>query len=330
MKKFFATGIIALILTLVSIIPALSANTIQILVDGKSIAMDAPPVVSNGTTLVPMRAIFESLGADVNYNATTKQIQGTKGNDTILLTLNQTTAKKNNDIVNLSMAPQTVSGRTMVPLRFISESLNCNVDWNKATQTITISSVNDNSLTANNNTLYEVIRIVDGDTIVINYNGAEEKVRLIGVDTPESVHPDASKNTEAGKTASAYTTELLTGKSVSLEFDVQERDKYGRLLAYVYLDGVMVNKTLLETGYANIATYPPNVKYVDDFTKIVAARNQNSEQTTAPTPNNTQYYRTATGKKYHADSTCNGGTYIPCTLDEAKSLGLAPCSKCIG
>ena len=58
---------------------------------------------------------------------------------------------------------------------------------------------------------------------------------MIGVDTPESVHPDAEKNNEAGKTASDYTKAQLTGKDVQLEFDVQKRDKYQRLLAYVYV-----------------------------------------------------------------------------------------------
>lgn len=115
---------------------------------------------------------------------------------------------------------------------------------------------------------YKVVRVVDGDTIVVNFNGKEEKVRFIGVDTPESVHPDKSKNTEEGVRASEYTKERLLNKNVKLEFDVQERDKYGRLLAYVYIEGNMYNKELLEKGYAKVATYPPNVKYVDEFKEL--------------------------------------------------------------
>ena len=118
------------------------------------------------------------------------------------------------------------------------------------------------------NTYFEVLKVVDGDTIQIDYNGTKERVRLIGIDTPESVHPDENKNTENGKKASEYTKKLLTGKKVQLELDVQERDKYGRILAYVYLDGKMVNKKLLEDGYAQVATYPPNIKYVKEFLKI--------------------------------------------------------------
>lgn len=122
---------------------------------------------------------------------------------------------------------------------------------------------------------YDIVRVVDGDTFIINYNGKDERVRLIGIDTPESVHPNEEKNTEFGKQVSNYSKEMLGGNKVELEFDVEERDKYGRLLVYVYLDGQMYNKLLLEKGYAKIATYPPNVKYVEDFTKIQKQAREN-------------------------------------------------------
>lgn len=112
---------------------------------------------------------------------------------------------------------------------------------------------------------YPVVRVVDGDTIIINTGGIDERIRLIGIDTPESVHPDQEKNVPYGKIASEYTQSLLDGQSVRIELDVQERDKYGRLLAYVYLDGEMLNKRLLAEGHATVDTYPPNVKYVDEF-----------------------------------------------------------------
>lgn len=124
-------------------------------------------------------------------------------------------------------------------------------------------------------TLYEVIRVVDGDTFVINYNGVNERVRLIGIDTPESVHPDDEKNTEFGVKVSNYSKEMLTGKNVMIELDVQKRDQYGRLLAYIYLDGQMYNKILLEKGFAKLATYPPNVKYVNEFIQIQKQAREN-------------------------------------------------------
>lgn len=115
---------------------------------------------------------------------------------------------------------------------------------------------------------YIVTRVVDGDTIIVTKDGTETKVRLIGIDTPESVHPDKEKNTEFGELTSEYTKNKLLNKQVVLELDVQEKDKYGRVLAYVYIDGVMFNKLLLQEGMAQVSTYPPNVKYVEEFEEI--------------------------------------------------------------
>ena len=106
--------------------------------------------------------------------------------------------------------------------------------------------------------------VIDGDTFVCSSEeDVEMKVRLIGVDAPESVHPDEDKNTEAGKDASFYTKDFLEGKTVELEFDVQEEDKYGRKLCYVWIDNELFNKRILDDGYAALFTVPPNIKYVD-------------------------------------------------------------------
>ena len=115
---------------------------------------------------------------------------------------------------------------------------------------------------------YTVVRVVDGDTIIVDMDGTKERIRFIGLDAPESVHPDEEQNVEYGEIAAAFTTEQLEGKTVTLEFDVEKRDQYDRLLAYVYLDGKMFNKTLLEEGHAKVTTYPPNVRYVDDFVAL--------------------------------------------------------------
>jgi len=120
-----------------------------------------------------------------------------------------------------------------------------------------------------------VSRVVDGDTIIIDMGGNAERIRLIGIDTPESVHPDPEKNVKYGEISSDYTREILEGKNVEIELDVQERDQYGRLLAYVYIEGEMFNKKLIAEGHAMVATYPPNVKYVEEFTEIQEkARNE--------------------------------------------------------
>ncbi|WP_346773966.1 thermonuclease family protein [Brevibacillus sp. SYP-B805] len=105
-----------------------------------------------------------------------------------------------------------------------------------------------------------VKRVIDGDTFE-TIEG--ERVRMIGIDTPESVKPNSPVE-PYGKEASRYTKALIEGKTVRLEFDVEPKDKYGRLLAYVYLpDGTFVNEKIMRDGYAQVMTIPPNVKYAD-------------------------------------------------------------------
>jgi micrococcal nuclease len=107
-------------------------------------------------------------------------------------------------------------------------------------------------------------KVVDGDTIVVKIGLDEYKVRYIGIDTPETVDPNRPVG-YFGKEASQKNTELVLGRDVRLEKDVSDTDKYGRLLRYVYVGDVMINKELLRLGYAKVATYPPDVKYVTVF-----------------------------------------------------------------
>ena len=107
-----------------------------------------------------------------------------------------------------------------------------------------------------------VKRVVDGDTLLL---ANDKRVRLIGVNTPETVKPNSPVEAY-GKEASEYTKKMLTGKTVYLEKDAGDTDKYGRLLRYVYTeDGKMFNEVLVQEGYAQVMTIPPNVKYQERF-----------------------------------------------------------------
>src|SRR5690606_24108335 len=116
-----------------------------------------------------------------------------------------------------------------------------------------------------------VVSVTDGDTIKVKFsNGKIETVRFILVDTPETKHPRMGVQ-PCGPEATAFIKRMLpAGSTVKLELDVQERDKYGRLLAYVYKGGKSVQKALLAEGLAKVAVYPPNVKYVDEYRAIEA------------------------------------------------------------
>ncbi len=124
--------------------------------------------------------------------------------------------------------------------------------------------------------LFFVTRVVDGDTIVVEINNRQETVRLIGVDTPETKKPNTPVE-PYGPEATAFTKGIVEGKRVRLELDVQERDRYGRLLAYVYLpDGTFLNAELLRQGYARVLTIPPNVRYAEMFLALEREARENN------------------------------------------------------
>lgn len=201
-------------LALLSLTAALSigsASAASLVVDGAAVPSDVAPVVVNGRTLVPVRALFESLGATVGWEESTQTATATKGSTVISMQIGNTTAYVNGVAKTLDVPAQTIEGRTMAPARFVAESLNATVNWDSAS-----------------------------DTVKISTSGA----------------------------TSAQTTPSNTQTSTSTTTSTQSS----------------TNKTV---------------------------------------------YVTKTGKRYHYDNNCNGGTYYPSTLSEAQSRGLTPCNKCV-
>jgi micrococcal nuclease len=114
----------------------------------------------------------------------------------------------------------------------------------------------------------QVVEVVDGDTFKAKIGDKEETIRLILVDTPETKHPNKPKQL-FGEEASNFTGKLLTyGTTVELEYDKEQRDKYNRVLAYVYVNGESLQEKLLSEGLARVAVYPPNTKYQEKFESI--------------------------------------------------------------
>jgi micrococcal nuclease len=118
----------------------------------------------------------------------------------------------------------------------------------------------------------KVLRVVDGDTIRVRLDGRNERVRYIGVDTPESVKPGTPVECFA-KRAAAANAALVAGREVRLVGDVEHRDRYGRLLAYVYRepDGAFVNAELVRDGYARTLTIAPNVAHARQLSQLARA-----------------------------------------------------------
>lgn len=112
-----------------------------------------------------------------------------------------------------------------------------------------------------------VVKVVDGDTIHVRLGDRLEKVRYIGVNTPEVHHPRLGEQ-PGGREAWAVNRRLVGERHVRLELDVQARDRYGRLLAYVWVGETMVNAELVARGYAQVMTLPPNVRYQQLFLRL--------------------------------------------------------------
>ena len=131
---------------------------------------------------------------------------------------------------------------------------------------------------------YLVTEVVDGDTIKIE---GGQTIRYIGIDTPETVHPSQPVGC-FGLESSNKNKELVQGKRIKIEKDVSETDRYGRLLRYVWIDDIFVNDYLVRNGYATAYTYPPDVKYSEQFVQAQKEARENnrglwSKCQTAPT-----------------------------------------------
>jgi len=146
-----------------------------------------------------------------------------------------------------------------------------------------------------NNVRYKVLSVTDGDTFRIDYKGVSTPVRMIGIDTPEVNHPSEPVQCY-GKEASDKTKEVLAGQEVVLEQDVSETDRYGRILAYVWLNGELINEKLVKEGYAFSSSYPPDVKYQERF-------------------NEAEKYARTNNLGLWADDTCDGDVYKTTTQE---------------
>jgi micrococcal nuclease len=188
-------------------------------------------------------------------------------------------------------------------------------------------------------TALDVVRVVDGDTIVV---GKDIKVRLIGVDTPETVHPFKPVE-HYGKEASRFTSNLLKGEKVYLVSDPQgdKADRYGRTLAHVYRapDGLFVNAEIIRQGYGHAYTRFPFM-YMEEFKQLErfareaekglwgAAVVDPPNATTQPVSGSAMVYVTRTGKKYHkGDCSYLSKSKIQMKLSEAKGK-YGACGKC--
>lgn len=280
MRKRILSLLLAFIL-FIGVVPA-QANTssdLKLWVDGDYVETDVPPFIDDGRTLVPVRFVAEALGYEVDWDNDTQTVTIKSADTSINMVIGSMTALHNGNDTTLHKEPIVKDDRTFVPIRDVAERFGKEVDWDQDNRTVIIGAGYVTPLVKNQNTFDEgiVTNVVDGDTIDVCVGGETRRVRLILVDTPETKHPN--KGVEYyGIEASEYTNNTLLNKTVYLQKDVSDADRYGRYLYYVWLTRPSTNEPtkeevakhcfnslLLENGYAQLATFPPDVKYVDFF-----------------------------------------------------------------
>lgn len=161
MKKVLA--IILSIILLLPCFPAMAENGINIIIDGETKIFDVMPIIDNSRTLVPLRGIFEALGAQVAWNGETSTVTATKGDTAVVLQIGNPVATVSGKEVTLDVPAKIVEGRTLVPVRFVSESLGCKVDWIGESRTVVITSQAQSQVVVNN----KVKELLDGKKVII-------------------------------------------------------------------------------------------------------------------------------------------------------------------
>lgn len=139
MKKILSLLITALIL-FTSLTSVHCEDDIKVLLDGNELAFDVPPQIADARTLVPMRAIFEALGAEVEWYGDAQVIAAEKGDTFITMKIGEGDISVNSEVVKLDVPPQIIDGRTLVPIRAVSESLDCDVQWDGENRVVSITS----------------------------------------------------------------------------------------------------------------------------------------------------------------------------------------------
>lgn len=351
MKKKLTAALLAATLL------ASSASAIELCVDGR-FSQDKPVMV-NDRTLVPMRSLFESLGATVDWNAATNTATATKGATSVSVQLGSKTAYVNGTAKTMEVAAQSISNKTMVPIRFVSEAFNAKVWWEEDTETVYVATTDN----------YDGYRLApksiytsEGESLIGTYlytDGTVKGLTILdnGMDAAwiETADGNLALTSIPGDTVEW--DKLKTGQKYRVCFLLASA---GDATSQVAMGVLMEAIPYSELSSQNVNTFTssstpsttPNKTNTTNTKPSSSTSNSSSTTTSKPsttTPSkpstssgssassssssdqsgNKTVYVTKTGKRYHYSSSCNGGTYYKSTLTKAKSRGLTPCNKCV-
>jgi hypothetical protein len=248
---------------------AAKAKTIYIFLDGKKMEFKLQqPINVNGRVLVPLRDIFEAMGAKIEWDDTTKTVTAKKDNVLITYKIGSLTGNRNNEIIQIPVPGKLVEGTTLIPLRFVGEALGAIVGWDEHSQSVLISS--------KVKTEVEVTNILEGNVVEIKGGTNSDKLVLLGF---EKLDPNYEGE------ATQWLTEQLTGATVLVELDTKMREAHGYLLAYVYMsDGTLLNSQIFAKGYAKVKMTSPNTRWTELLTYVQNGAKNHKIGLWAPAP----------------------------------------------
>lgn len=250
--------LIAACVVFICFIPLSSAyaakeKAIYIFLDGKKMVFKLQqPLNMDGRVLVPLRDIFEALGAKIEWEDTTKTVTAQKGDVLVTYKIGSLTGNRNNEIIQIPVPGQLVEGTTLIPLRFVGEALGAAVSWDEHSRTVLISS--------KIKTAVEVTNILEGNIVEIKGGTNLDKLDLLGF---EELDPNYVEE------ATLWLSEQLTGATIRVELDTKQREVHGYLLAYVYMpDGSLLNEQIIAKGYAKVSMTSPNTRWNELLTYV--------------------------------------------------------------
>ncbi|MEK4262554.1 stalk domain-containing protein [Paenibacillus sp. FSL L8-0499] len=266
MKKLWISILVGLLVLPMMFQSSVKAATapISIFIDGVRLSTDQAPVMVNGRTMVPLRAIFEAFNASIKWNQKTQTVTATKDDTTIMLKIGSKTATINNKAVTLDVPGQNLKGRTMVPTRFVSEALGHDVGWNPSTKVVTITTSGSKTGTVNpasNVQLKDVSDNGDGRDLQVSFTQSSNEAlvdhyRVMIVKAWSTFNISSAQKV----TSANYSTVLARGTNPTIRMTANSRDVDGDLIkgnqtyvAYVFAVGKGNNTSALSYSSATIS-----------------------------------------------------------------------------
>jgi|GEM_PF-3108393 Micrococcal nuclease (thermonuclease) homologs len=224
--------------------------TVPVFLDGNPLSDMA--VLTQNRTLLPFRALFEPLGATVEWDPATRTVHATKAALSLSLTIGETVATVNGRPVSLDVPAQIIHDRTMVPVRFVAETLGATVGWDALSRTVIVSTAEKTPVT--------VRRVTDELALEIACAQGTVTLRLAGIAFPQTAHPTAEE--EAFRRERRAFLEQWVGKSVLVEWAGDAGNAQGPADGYVFRpDGIFLNAELVSRGYASRAAHAADVAW---------------------------------------------------------------------